>query len=110
MTAPENAPPRSFGALLAFLGFAFSAGGVNLMLQGDNAYFLVVGLGILISGVLIAQGKMMGAWVYLGVFALIVMWSVVETGFDLGKLLPRVFMPALICIYVFTSRVRSRLS
>ena len=110
MTVAGNSPPRRLGALLAVLGLAQSVGGAILLQQGDSAYFLVVGLGVLAAGVLIGLGKLAGAWAYLGVFALMVGWSLLEEGPNAGKLLPRLLVPAVLCAYILSARVRARLS
>jgi len=105
-----QSPPRFFGILLAVLGAALALGGFNMLQQGDNAYFLVAGLGISISGILIALGKLFGAWLYAATFAVMVVWSFSELGADFGQLLPRIMIPALLCFYIFSNRVRDRLA
>lgn len=109
MTTYDN-PPRTFGTLLAILGLALLLGGINLMHQGDNSYFCIVGLGILTSGVFIALGKVIGAWIYLGIFVTAIAWSFIEVGLNTGMLLPRLLFPAALCVYIFSGSVRPRLS
>ena len=106
--ASQN-PPRVLGILLAVLGTALALGGFSLLLQG-GAYFLVAGLGIMVSGILIALGKLAGAWSYAATFAVMVVWSFLEVGANPGQLLPRLLVPAVLCIYIFSSRVRDRLA
>ncbi len=108
MTSDEQ-PPRVLGSLLALLGVALAVGGISLMQQGDSPYFLVAGLGILASGVLIAMGKMVGAWAFLATFVLMVAWSLAEVGANIDHLLPRILLPGLFCAYIFSARVRPRL-
>lgn len=105
----DEQPPRIFGSLLAVLGAALAVGGVTLIQKGDSPYFLVAGLGILAAGVLIAMGKMLGAWAFLCTFALMVVWSLVEVGANVGLLLPRILLPGLFCAYIFSGRIRPRL-
>jgi glucose dehydrogenase len=106
----DQSPPRVLGVLLAVLGAALALGGFKILQQGGGAYFLVVGIGILVSGVLVARGKMLGAKVYAATFAIIVLWSFAEIGPVFGALVPRILVPALICWYLFSSRVRERLA
>lgn len=103
-------PPRLFGLLLALLGAALAIGGIGLLRAGDSAYFLAVGLGAVAAGVLIAQGRLLGAWVYGATLALVVVWSLAEVGADLPELLPRIALPILIGAYVFSGRIRDRLA
>ena len=70
---------------------------------------LVAGLGVLVSGILIARGKLVGAWLYAVVFLLMVVWSVTELGGNVDALLPRLALPGLICAYIF-SKVRAQLA
>lgn len=102
-------PPRVFGGLLAVLGVVMAYGGLTLLQQGDNAYFLVAGLGVLISGILIALGKSMGASLYALTFAVMAVWSFAEVGANFGQLMPRILLPAVVCFYIFSGRVRPRL-
>jgi quinoprotein glucose dehydrogenase len=107
-------PPRTFGVLLATLGALLAGGGIYLLSIGvpltGSAYFIVAGLGVAFSGILMARGKLAGAWLYAAVFLLMVVWSVVELGGNVDALLPRVALPGLICAYIFFSNLRARLA
>ncbi len=102
--------PRAFGVLLAVFGAVMSIGGIKLITMGDNAYFLIVGIGILLSGVFISLGKLLGAYTYGVTLAVVVIWSFLEVGLDMGQLLPRIAVPILIGLYIFSNRVRARLA
>jgi hypothetical protein len=109
--AAVPAPPRTLGILLAILGAALGCGGAYLLAMGyPSPYFLVAGAGIAVSGLLIASGKRAGMYVYFATFGLMVVWSIAETGGDVGKVMPRLFIPALIGLHLATEKVRSRLS
>lgn len=103
-------PPRNFGALLTVFGIALAIGGINLLRVGDNAYFLVVGLGVAASGVLIALGRLAGARLYLATFAVVVIWSLADHRGNFSQALAQIFLPGLLCAYIFSGRIRSRLS
>lgn len=87
-----------------------SLGGASILHMGGSAYFIAAGLGILLAGVLIALGKIAGAWVYAAVVVGMAGWSLAEVGADFGQLLPRLAIPILICLYIFSDKVRPRLS
>lgn len=55
---------RVFGVLLAIFGIALTIGGINLLSMGDGYYFLAVGIGVFLSGTLIAYGTLLGAYMY----------------------------------------------
>ena len=105
----EIKPPRILGLLLALLGATTVIGGVNLLLMNDSPYFCVIGIGMLISGLLLARGKKVGAYAYAGTLSIIVLWSLLEVGLDISLLLPRIVVPSLIGAYIFSNKVKSRL-
>ena len=109
-----QSPPLTFGVLLTILGALLASDGIFFLSHGvplvGSAYFIVAGLGVVFSGILIARGKLVGAWLYAGVFLLMVIWSVVELGGNIQALLPRVALPGLICAYIFSSKFRERLA
>ena len=103
-------PPRTLGILLAVLGGALALGGLSLLvMSGASPYFLVAGIGIACSGALIATGKRLGLYLYFATFALMFVWSLVETGGELGIMMSRLVVPALIGAYLLTEKVRSPL-
>lgn len=81
----DSNPPRLFGLLLALLGAALVVGGIGLLRAGDSAYFLAVGIGAAAAGLLMAQGRLLGAWVYAAALAMVVAWSLAEVGMDLPE-------------------------
>lgn len=103
-------PPRTLGVLLAILGIGMIAGGFKLVMMGDNAYFVFVGAGVVLSGVFISLGKLLGAYVYGATLALVVVWSYLEVGINWEELLPRIVVPILVGIYIFSGNVRARLA
>lgn len=106
----EIKPPRTLGLLLALLGATTVIGGINLLLMNDTPYFFVIGIGLLVSGLLLARGKKAGAYAYAGTLSVIILWSLVEVGLDVGLLLPRIVVPGLIGAYIFSGKVKSRLA
>jgi quinoprotein glucose dehydrogenase len=103
-------PPRTLGILLAVLGVVMILGGIKLLMMGDDYYFIIVGAGVLVSGLFISSGRILGAYVYGATLGVIVMWSAMEAGTDWGQLLPRITVPLLLGVYVFSNKVRNRLA
>ena len=52
------------GVIIALLGLALATGGVRLVSLGGSWYFLIGGLAMAISGLLIALRKPAGAWLF----------------------------------------------
>ena len=88
------------GGLLALIGAILTIGGAWLAIVGGSLYYLLAGLGLVASGVLLIRGRPWGAWLYLIVFALTVLWALWEVGLDGWALIPRVFGPAVLAILV----------
>jgi len=105
----KNSPPRIFGILLTLLGVALLVGGIQLISLGDTYYFSTVGILIAVSGIFIASGKLVGAYVYAVTTIIVVVWSIYEVGFTLNILIPRILLPVILCAYIFSSRLKSRL-
>jgi quinoprotein glucose dehydrogenase len=82
------------GALISIAGIVLTAGGLMSPFDG-SAFYAVAGLGLAISGALIAKRNRAGAWTYLAVFALTVTWSLrdVDQGPSLGH---RLFGPIIL--------------
>ena len=104
-------PPRMLGGLLALLGLALAGGGLhmNLNLGGGGTYFLVVGILVLVSGVLLYQGKSAALGAFGVALATVWIWSLKDEGANFSALLPRVALPTLFGLYIFSGKIRSRL-
>lgn len=106
----EHKSPRVLGTLIALLGAAMALGGIQLVRMGDNAYFVVVGLGVFTSGIFVAAGKAIGLYIYVVTLLVVIGWSVYDVGLDLKSLLPRIFFPILLAMYLLSKRIRNSLS
>ncbi|MEW6019101.1 MAG: membrane-bound PQQ-dependent dehydrogenase, glucose/quinate/shikimate family [Pseudomonadota bacterium] len=88
------------GIVLALIGLVLTLGGAWLIALGGSPYYVVAGLGLLASGVLLFRGSALGVWIYLGVYLLTLIWAVWEVGFDAWALTPRVIAPTVLLILV----------
>ena len=108
--ANDNPPPKMLGGLMAALGVVLAfAGGELSEAEGGGKYFITVGICLAISGALLYLGKKLALFAYAATLAVVWIWSLREAGSDVGEWLPRVALPTLVGLYVFSSRVRSRL-
>jgi quinoprotein glucose dehydrogenase len=103
-------PPRSLGVLLIALGVLLIGGGVWLLTKGASPYFLVVGLGIAVSGILLMQGRKAALIVYGLTLAVIIAGSFLEEGMNVSKLVPRMAIPLIIAFYLSQEKVRATLT
>lgn len=92
---------RAIGSLLGIIGLWLAGGGGWLVALGGSAYYLMAGIGCLISaGLYMARRETLGCIVYLLVFATTCIWALVEVGGDFWQLLPRIAGPAVFAAIV----------
>jgi len=99
-----------FAVVLVLLGAVLAAGGAWLVALGGSFYYLLAGLGLVVSGVLLLGDRPAGAWLYLLVFLATLLWAFWEVGLDGWALVPRVVGPAVLAVLVllFIPVVRRR--
>lgn len=101
MSPTPNRPPwyvTLFGIVLALIGLALAAGGARLVSLGGSWYYLIAGLGMLASGILLIRRRSSGAWLYTIVFVATVIWSLWEVGTDFWQLVPRLIGPIVLAL------------
>jgi quinate dehydrogenase (quinone) len=91
---------RGLGVLIALIGLGLAGGGGYLIALGGSAYFLLMGLAMLVSGLMIARCKPQGAWLYGLALILTAIWAVWDAGFDYWPLVSRVLTFAVIGLVV----------
>lgn len=88
------------GLIIALLGLALAAGGIRLVSLGGSWYFLVGGLAMALSGLLITLRKPVGAWLFAAFLIGIALWAVSDTGLVFWPLFSRLFMFSAIGVVV----------
>lgn len=81
--------PTITGVVYAVLGLVLACGGVWLAALGGSLYYVVAGLGILITGALLTVEHRAALWVYAAVLIGTLIWAVSEIGFDWWPLAAR---------------------
>lgn len=88
------------GILIALIGLGLAGGGGYLLSLGGSAYFLLMGLAMLVSGLLIARRNPRGAWLYGVALVLTAIWAVWDAGWEYWPLVSRVLTFAVIGLVV----------
>ncbi|WP_025131243.1 glucose/quinate/shikimate family membrane-bound PQQ-dependent dehydrogenase [Pseudomonas sp. PH1b] len=88
------------GILIALIGLGLAGGGGYLVSLGGSAYFLLMGLAMLVSGLLIARRNPRGAWLYGVALVLTALWAVWDAGLEYWPLVSRVLTFAVIGLVV----------
>ena len=94
---------RVLGVLLIGIGLVLAIGGGWLLSLGGSFYYLLAGLGLVASGVMLFRLSLLGAWIYIAVFILTVLWALWEVGLNGWALVPRVVAPAVLLILVIAA-------
>lgn len=68
--------------LIAILGIALTAGGVWLVVLGGSWYYVLAGIALLVTAVLLYRRSPAALWVYAGLFLATFIWSLWEAGLD----------------------------
>ncbi|BAQ77294.1 quinate/shikimate dehydrogenase [Pseudomonas sp. Os17] len=88
------------GILIALIGLGLAGGGGYLLSLGGSAYFLLMGLAMLVSGILIARANPRGARLYGVALVLTAIWAVWDAGLEYWPLVSRVLTFAVIGLVV----------
>lgn len=79
------------GLLFVLVGAYFLVGGAWLIARGGSWYYLIMGLAVAVSGLLIARRRRMGAWIYFAAVLATGIWALWEAGLDFWALEARIF-------------------
>lgn len=88
------------GALILVLGVVLAAGGVWLVSLGGSWYYLLAGIGLVVSGWLLMQQSFGGVVTYGLVWLATLVWALWEVGLQGWPLVPRLVAPTVILLLV----------
>jgi quinoprotein glucose dehydrogenase len=94
---------RILAAVLALIGVVLAVGGAWLLSLGGSPYYVLAGLGLIATGVLLWRLRILGAWIYVGLFVATVLWALWEVGLNGWALVPRVVAPAVLLALVIAA-------
>ena len=81
-------------------GLLFVAGGGYLATLGGSLYFLLAGLGMIVSSVLLFKQRLSGAWLFAAVMLASIVWALVDAGLVFWPLVSRLFALAVLSLVV----------
>jgi quinoprotein glucose dehydrogenase len=105
-----SAPPRYLAAILFLFGLLLATGGFLLVELGGSVYYIVAGVAVIASAVLLWCGRRSGAWLYGSFLFGTLIWSLWEVGFDVWALTPRLLLPTILGSWLLIPSVRHRLA
>ncbi|MBP0616983.1 hypothetical protein [Jiella mangrovi] len=87
-------------AVLVLFGLPIFGGGAYLLWLGGSWYYVLAGIGLLLTAWFLVQASMLAVWIYLVTFAGTVVWAFWEKGFDWWAQVPRLVAPTVILVLV----------
>lgn len=109
MTAPVRSRPWISGSVFLLIGVALGAGGGWLAALGGSFYYLVAGLGVAATGILLLMRRIEALWLYGLVLLGTVVWAIAEVGLVGWELEPRLVAPAVLGLWLLLPWVRRAL-
>lgn len=99
-------PPRIFATIVLLVAVAFLYGGVRLLMVGGSPYYLLAGVALLASSILLWRGDKLGSRIYGALLAATLLWSLDEVGTDLWALAPRLVFLSVLGAWLLTPFAR----
>ena len=99
-------PPRVFAAILLIVAIAFLYGGVQLIAVGGSFYYVLAGVALLASAILLWRGDKRGSHLYGALLAATLVWSLFEVGTDLWALATRLGFLSILGAWLLTPFAR----
>jgi quinoprotein glucose dehydrogenase len=91
------------GVALISLGLVLAAPGSWLIMLGGSWYYLLAGMGLIVSGILLLRHQVVAVWVYWATWFITLIWALWEVGFNGWALVPRIVGPTLILALVLVA-------
>jgi len=88
------------GLVIALIAIVLIIGGIWLVALGGSAYYLLAGIAMFASGLLLMRGQRIGGWLYCAVVFVTLIWALWEVGGNGWALVPRIVAPVVLLIAV----------
>ncbi|WDZ78875.1 glucose/quinate/shikimate family membrane-bound PQQ-dependent dehydrogenase [Ensifer adhaerens] len=92
--------------VFALIGLVLGGGGAKLLVLGGSPDYLVVGIGFLLTAVLLFMRKSAAIWLYAFIIVGSLGWAISEVGFDWWQLGPRGGVIVLLGLWLMLPSVR----
>lgn len=101
--------PWVFAIVLVLIGAVLCAGGAWLAIIGGSVYYLLAGLALIATGILVWRRRRAAVWLYVAILVSTIAWAVWESGLAPWSLMPRVLAPAVLGLWFAMPWVARRL-
>ncbi|HWC55881.1 MAG TPA: membrane-bound PQQ-dependent dehydrogenase, glucose/quinate/shikimate family, partial [Sphingomicrobium sp.] len=79
--------------VMAIIGIVLTVGGVWLAALGGSIYYLIAGILLLASAWFLFRGRLLGGWIYIGLFIVSAIWGFVEARGNAWAMVPWLIAP-----------------
>ena len=100
---------RITAIVLGLIGLGTAAAGLYLVVLGGSWYYLLAGLAMAATAVLLWQARVEALWLYAAVVLGTVIWAIAEIRFDWWQLVPRGDIIFLVGLFLLTPWITRRL-
>jgi quinoprotein glucose dehydrogenase len=97
---------RITAVVMALMGLALAVGGAKLLTLGGSVYYLITGVGFLLTAVLLFLRKSLALHLYAVIVVGSLVWAIWEVGFDWWQLGPRGGVVILLGMWLLTPWIR----
>lgn len=88
------------GVIFAAIGLILLGGGIWLAALGGSLYYVIIGVVLIITAILVIRGNMAGVWLYFGAFLGTLIWALWEVGLNIWPLVPRLTGPFVLLLVI----------
>lgn len=100
---------KTSAVITVLLGLVFAGLGGWLAVLGGSVYYVLAGVALIATGLLIWRGNPNGVRLYAGILAGTTIWAIWEVGFDGWALIPRIVAPAALGLWLCSPWLAGRL-
>ena len=93
-------PATILAFVMALIGIVLAVGGAWLLVLGGSPYYVIAGLALLASGWFLLKGRLLGGWIYIGLFILSAIWGFAKSRGNAWAMIPWLVAPLVILIFV----------
>lgn len=93
----------ALGLFIFLFGVPLVIGGVQLMTLDGSWYYLPAGLACVASGVCLMLRRLLGAWIFAGLFVATLAWTLWEVGLSSWALVPRLVAVTVLLLLVIAT-------
>src|SRR5947209_297240 len=94
----RNWAAASLALVMALIGIVLAIGGAWLIMLGGSPYYLLAGVLLLVSGWFLFQGRLVGGWIYIGLFIISALWGFAESRGNAWAMVPWLIAPFVILV------------